>query len=292
MQTMSHTETPAVARRRVRLALRSAREAKRLTQHQIARAMDWSLSKVIRIEKGEVNVSPGDLKQLLDHLDVRDPAQVTSLLDDARRSRQERWTIDPAVREHMSPAMLEVFQFEHEATAIRYFDNLVVPGPLQVPAYSRAIFAGLPHALDTVTVDARIAVRQRRLAPLYRVPPPDYHVVLDESVLLRPFGGPAAMAAQLDHLDRLLDSTPLRVRILPFASPSPVLSIYGSFLLHDLEGQSAVLYREGPHGDEIVHAEAELARHRTIFEQVWSVALDDEASRARIATRAAAMRTG
>jgi len=91
---MSQVDLPAVARRRVRLALRSARESKQLTQTDIARAMDWSLSKVMRIEKGEVNVSPSDLKLLLQHLDVRDPVQVSQLMDDAKLSRQQRWSID------------------------------------------------------------------------------------------------------------------------------------------------------------------------------------------------------
>ncbi len=89
---MSNIDSPAVARRRVRLALRAARLAKKLTQSQVARAMDWSLSKVIRIEKGEVNVSPSDLKVLLEHLDVTDPDQVRRALEDARLSRSERWT--------------------------------------------------------------------------------------------------------------------------------------------------------------------------------------------------------
>src|SRR5689334_6603939 len=118
---MSQVDLPAVARRRVRLALRSAREAKQLTQTEIARAMDWSLSKVMRIEKGEVNVSSSDLKLLLEHLEVRDPDHVRQLLDDARLSRQQRWAIDQADRDHLTPAMLELIQYEAEATAIRYF---------------------------------------------------------------------------------------------------------------------------------------------------------------------------
>ncbi|GGM24848.1 helix-turn-helix domain-containing protein [Dactylosporangium sucinum] len=54
---MSLGDTPAVARRRVRLAIRDARNAKGYTQGQVADAMDWSLSKVMRIESGEVTIS-------------------------------------------------------------------------------------------------------------------------------------------------------------------------------------------------------------------------------------------
>src|SRR2546430_9024966 len=69
---MATDDTPAVARRRVRLALRRAREDKRLTQTQVAEAMEWSLSKVMRIESGEVSVSPTDLRALLPLLGVTD----------------------------------------------------------------------------------------------------------------------------------------------------------------------------------------------------------------------------
>jgi transcriptional regulator with XRE-family HTH domain len=70
---MSTADTPAVARRRVRLALRAAREAKGLTQGQVADEMEWSLSKVMRIEKGDVNISPADLRVLLGYFDLTDP---------------------------------------------------------------------------------------------------------------------------------------------------------------------------------------------------------------------------
>src|SRR5690242_11950691 len=98
---MSTTDSPAVARRRVRLALRRAREAKHLTQGQIAEAMEWSLSKVMRIEKGDVSISASDLRVLLDFLDVRDPAEVKQLMTDARAARMERWSPDHSSRENL-----------------------------------------------------------------------------------------------------------------------------------------------------------------------------------------------
>jgi transcriptional regulator with XRE-family HTH domain len=47
---MMTAQGPTVGRRRLRSALRRAREATGLTQEQVAEAMDWSLSKLIRIE--------------------------------------------------------------------------------------------------------------------------------------------------------------------------------------------------------------------------------------------------
>ena len=55
---MAVGDSPTIARRRVRLALREARERADHTQFQVAAEMEWSLSKVIRNEIG------GDLRSL------------------------------------------------------------------------------------------------------------------------------------------------------------------------------------------------------------------------------------
>lgn len=52
--------SPVVQRRRLRAELRKARQEAGQTQEQVAAAMDWSLSKVIRIETGTVSISAND----------------------------------------------------------------------------------------------------------------------------------------------------------------------------------------------------------------------------------------
>jgi hypothetical protein len=56
--TMTEIASPAVARQRVRLALCEARGAANLTQQEVAKTMEWSLSKVVRIENGDEAVAP------------------------------------------------------------------------------------------------------------------------------------------------------------------------------------------------------------------------------------------
>jgi transcriptional regulator with XRE-family HTH domain len=286
---MSPTESPAVARRRVRLALRRAREARQLTQGQIAEAMEWSLSKVMRIEKGDVSVSASDLRVLLDFLEVRDPVEVKQLITDARTSRSERWSTDPDYREHLTPATAQLLQFEAEATAIRHYTNVVVPGPLQTPAYAAAMFSGYVHDLSEETIRARIEVRLRRRELFYRPDPPDYLAILDESVLWREVGGPAVMGEQLSELLRIMAETRILVRIVPFAAAGSI-ALLGPFTIFDLGAEeNAVLYRESHTADEIVHTRRQIARHREVFERLWPEALDDNASAGLIRKRADAM---
>ncbi len=287
---MSTADTPAVARHRLRLALRSAREAKQLTQGQVAEAMEWSLSKVMRIEKGDVNVSPGDLRVLLEYLDVIEPTEVRRLMDDARTARSERWSADPAYREHLPAPLMQLMQFEQEATAIRHYGSVIVPGLLQTAEYAEAIFRSYEDELDEVTIKTRIEARlSRRRQVLDRPDPPLYLLMIDESVLFREVGGPVVMADQLRMILRLVAETSILVRVVPFVAAASI-ALLGPFTLLDLgSDQNAILYRESYLVDEIVHTRRTLARHRTVFEQLWAVALDHQASAQLIEERAAAM---
>src|SRR5579875_2577803 len=81
---------PGLCRRRLREALRGARQARGLTQHQAAAALEWSLSKLMRIETGKCAVSVTDLRALLDLYHVGE-AEAGPLTQMARRARQRSW---------------------------------------------------------------------------------------------------------------------------------------------------------------------------------------------------------
>jgi transcriptional regulator with XRE-family HTH domain len=88
---MPRHDDPNLYRRRLRDALRKAREAQQLTQKQAADDLDWSMSKLVRIEAGTVNVSTTDLKALLQLYAITDEAQVGNLLGIARNTRRPPW---------------------------------------------------------------------------------------------------------------------------------------------------------------------------------------------------------
>ena len=62
---MAEGGSPLVQRRRLRTELRTARQVSGLTQEQVAREMEWSPSKIIRIENASSGISSNDLKALL-----------------------------------------------------------------------------------------------------------------------------------------------------------------------------------------------------------------------------------
>jgi transcriptional regulator with XRE-family HTH domain len=288
---MAVGESPAVARYRLRLALRQAREAKGLTQSQVARSLEWSLSKVNRIEAGEVTVSSTDLQALLRLFDITDPQRVEELMATARTSRRRGWWDQTAYREHLTPAMIQSIQFEIEASEIRSFQPTLIPGPLQTPAYATTIMDLWSGDLSPVDRATRVEARTRRRDQiLHRADPPTYLLILDESVLLREVGGPRVMLTQLYDLLALIRTDRVTLRVVPLADAA-AYAMYGMFVIYTSGGEDAMLYRESELTDEAVYAADKIRRHRRMFEQIWEHSLTEEASVHLVEARAVTMRS-
>lgn len=277
---MAEAVSPTVARRRVRLALREAREAAELTQQQVADEMEWSLSKVIRIENGDVSIAPNDLRPLLTYLGVKDKGMISSLLIDARiaRTRQRQaWYQRPQFREVLTESYRKLIEYELDATAIRYFSIYFIPGPLQLPSYAEALIklwaSEMPDRV-ALTLEAR---QRRRQALFDRAGSVELYVLLDESVLMRPIGGPAIFADQLRELERIASAGIVRLRMIPLAIEAPMTN-NASFDLLSLGENAAegmLLYHENDLTDEVVETQATTERHRNRYDLVWQEALDE-----------------
>jgi transcriptional regulator with XRE-family HTH domain len=282
------SESPAVARRRLRLALRRAREASGLTQGQVAESLEWSLSKVNRIENGDVTVSSTDLRALLGLLGIDNPEAAERMTQDARVSRQRGWWDQPRYREHVTSGTIQLLQFESEATAIRSFQPTVIPGLLQTRGYAETILNHWVNQLPDESRTARLEIRmQRRAHVIERPDPPMYLGVLDESILHRAYGGAKVMAEQLEELAGYLDNPSVIIRVLPLADAG-VTAMTGPFTVFDLgDEENAVLYREFGESDDIAHGPERVERYRKVFETLWDVSMTEERSARTIRAKAA-----
>ncbi|WP_330313242.1 helix-turn-helix transcriptional regulator [Streptomyces sp. NBC_00523] len=119
-------------------------------------------------------------------------------------------------------ALLEGFPeyMGHEARAaeIRLYEVGVMPGLLQTPEYATAL-AESAVKRGTITPDQalqRVELVAQRQASLLRPNPPLVLVVLDESCLRRPVGGPDTMNAQLDRLLEFAELPNTVFQIAPF----------------------------------------------------------------------------
>ena len=99
---------------------------KGLTQEQVAQAMEWSLSKMNRIEKAKTGISANDLKALLPLYGITAQDRTEELLSLARASRQTPWWRGYA---DVAPStVLELIDYENAATAISQFEPMFAPG--------------------------------------------------------------------------------------------------------------------------------------------------------------------
>lgn len=268
--------SPIVQRRRLRTELRKARQDAHLTQEQVVEAMDWSLSKIIRIENGSVGISTNDLKALLRHYKVVDPKRTDELVALARASRQSSWW--SGYREVVPQSLLQLIGYESAAFNYRNFETLFVPGLLQTEEYARTVIRELDG--PTKHLDTLVEIRMRRQELLDRADPPWLFFILDEAVVRRLIGGKAVMRRQIRRLIEIADRPKVTVEVVPFsAGVHPGLR--GPFVIIEFPDpeDDDVLYLENAQGDVIGRDfPEEVSAYREVFEVLRKLSLGPDGS--------------
>jgi transcriptional regulator with XRE-family HTH domain len=266
---------PVVQRRRLRTELRRERLEAQLTQEQVAEAMDWSLSKVIRIENGSVGISTNDLKALLRLYKVTETERTDELVALAKAGRERSWW--SGYRDVAPPALLELIGYESAAAIIRNLETSLVPGLLQTEEYARNVimeFEGPSH-LETL-----VEIRMRRQELLDRADPPLLFFILDETVVRRQIGGKAVMRRQIRRLLEAAERPNVTVEVVPFSAGAPP-GLKGPFVIIEFPSpeDEDVLYMERPTGDLIRgHETEEIVECREAFEVLRKVSLGPDGS--------------
>lgn len=275
---------PAIHRNRLRVQLRRAREDARLTQRQAASAVEWSLSKLIRIEAGVVSVSVSDLRALLTTYLVTEHHEVDSLLATARAARQpSAWN---AYSDVASPDLISYLAYEAEASVIRGYEPFTVPGLLQTPDYARAVISQTWMMKPSgKKIEDLLELRLARQEILEGHSRPRLQFIMDEAVIRRTVGDRTIMRSQLRYLLELAQSDRVSILIVPFhAGVYSLLTWPTIFLEFDDPGEEAVLFIEHPREDVLLRESDRniqgLGRLATYLEEFWHVgdlALDQSA---------------
>ncbi|WP_031005821.1 helix-turn-helix domain-containing protein [Streptomyces sp. NRRL F-5727] len=113
----------------------------------------------------------------------------------------------------------EYVGYEGRAVEIRLFQIGIIPGLLQTPEYAQALAYGDVRrgSITQQQADERVAFLAERQAALVRERPPMLLVVMDESCIRRPVGGPDVMDAQLARLVEFADLPNSMLQVAPFA---------------------------------------------------------------------------
>jgi transcriptional regulator with XRE-family HTH domain len=271
---VSDSPSPTVQRRRLRAELRRARLDAGLTQEQVATAMDWSLSKLIRIENGTTaGISTNDLKAILLHYEITDGARTAELLALAKTSRERSWW--SAYGDSVPKRLIQLIDYEAAASTARSFESFIVAGPLQTADYARAAIHQLAPQMEDSEVSIRVEIRTKRQEILLRPDAPQMFFVMDEAVVRRLVGGEDVMRGQLQRLIEVADMPNVTIEVIPFRAG--VLSgMQAPFVIYEFPdaADDDVLYQEIPSGDLLSRDDPEeLLTFREYFERLREVSL-------------------
>jgi transcriptional regulator with XRE-family HTH domain len=252
------------------------RDAAGLTIEQVARSLECSDSKISRIERGQVGVTPRDVSDLLKLYGV-DEWKGEELLQLARQARRRPWW---DIEFHDLP--LAYASYEAAAEAIRMYQVLVLPGLLQTQDYARAVLRALRPGLAPPDVEGRIEFRVRQQALLTRPQPPTLHAVLDEAVLRRPIGSVAVMREQLKQLVAWTEYPNVTLQVLQFSTGEHA-GMDGPFVVFGFgQADLDVVYLEHTANDFLLEERDAVARYRVLFAHLCEQALEPEESRSFI----------
>src|SRR5580700_6164985 len=189
---------PTVLRMILGRQLQALREKAGMSYDQAAQAIYSSEWTIRRMERAEGGLKPLTVKSLLQAYGVTDPGEIDAFLALSRNASKPGWW--HSYDDVLPPWFRTAVGLEESASLIRAYEPQVVPGLLQTEGYIRAITAAsFPGATEEQT-QRRLTLRLARQELLTRPGAPGYWVVLDETVLRRPIGGPEVMRDQIAHL--------------------------------------------------------------------------------------------
>ncbi len=257
--------SPTVRGRRLMRELTRLRQAQGLSLETAAQRLDFSKSKLYRLENGRSRITLDDLEDMLDLYAVRSP-QREALVQLGRDARKRGWWT----------AYSDVFTgsyvgLESEAARIQVNAH-IVPGFLQSEDYARAVIAATRPALEPDEVDRRVRARIARQNALFgRDEPAEIHVVLDEVALRRQVGGPDTMSAQTAALAEASERPRLTLQVLPFTVGANA-GMDGEFVILTFPDPEdpPVAYAEGLMGDVYLESDEEI----DVYNLAWSYLVD------------------
>jgi transcriptional regulator with XRE-family HTH domain len=235
--------------------LKYYREAAGLTQPQLAEIINYDPSVISRIENGKIPAA-------IEFAKACDAVPALGTNGTLTRTLDYR-------KGEVFPSWFDWPKHEAEAVRLRIFQNSLVHGLLQTPAYARAVLYG---------DETKVAGRIQRQSILTRDDPPTPHLtcLLDELVLHHnPGGDREMMKEQLLHL-AASESSHTHVQIVPngIAHPGSV----GAFVIATPDDGHEVAYCETATRGVTTGNPDDLRTLNTNFDEIRSHALPVEQS--------------
>ncbi|MEU0051439.1 helix-turn-helix transcriptional regulator [Streptomyces sp. NPDC006184] len=195
--------------------LRRLREARGITREAAGYSIRASESKISRMELGRVSFKTRDVEDLLTLYGITDESERESLLSLAREANVAGWWHSYT---DVLPTWFPTYVgLEGAASLIRVYEVQFVHGLLQTEEYARAVVRRGMKGASAADVERRVALRLERQKYLLSDNAPEFHIVLDEAALRRPYGDREVMRGQLQHLIDISARPNVRLQVMPFS---------------------------------------------------------------------------
>ncbi len=163
--------------------------------------------------------------------------------------------------------------YEARARVIKAYTSSIIHGLLQTPDYARALLVA-GHIGD---VETALAARMSRQEVLRGERPTEMWVLVNESALEQPVGGPSVMRGQLAHLLAVSCWPNVVLRAVP-RRVGAHMGLDGSFTLISTKSER-VAYLEAFGGGRLAQESAEVADFALRFDRIGADALSRTDSR-------------
>jgi Helix-turn-helix. len=241
--------------------LRFYRVRHKLSGEQFGRVIGVVRSTVSRMESGELKIDEEQAVKLDERFGMG--GHFLRLLTFAKLGHDPDW-----FKDHVS--------YEARASMLKIYELSLIPGIFQTEAYARALMedAGIED------LDEQLAARLSRQEILNRSPRPLIWVLLAESVLDWPVGGPEVMRAQLARLLELSDLNNLKIRVVP-RTAGATIGLDGGFKVLSVQ-EGDVAYTEAHGGGRLILGTREVRRFGIRYDRIGVKALPEDSSRHKI----------
>ena len=172
----------------------------------------------------------------------------------------------------------EFIDREQEAITLSSYENQVVPGLLQTPAYARAVFRSRVPALTEDEIEEQVVARLERQTILQQAHPPTTHFVLGQTIVTDRLGGRAVFREQIEEILRLSDHGRLTVQVMPHGRETHA-GLAGPFVLLETPEHEQLGYLETQRGSILVSEPSEVSVLAQKYGMLRTQALTAEDSR-------------
>lgn len=168
---------------------------------------------------------------------------------------------------------------ESRATRLRDFAPQLVHGLLQTPEYARTLLRATRPGIPDESLKRQVEACMSRAALLTGPDPLHMWMILDETILMRPFGDdPSVMRDQLSHLLSVASRPNVELQILPLESGHHGM-MDGQVTLLEFADRPAVAHLAGAGAGEIAESARSVRRYAMLYDRLIFNCLSPEESR-------------